>query len=240
MNPVKHTLSSAVIVYDADRLAAPTGDWFDPEWWAARGRRGASAPGRGRAWMVDSDAGAAVLRPYLRGGWPRHLSRDRYLFTGYARSRPVREFHVLADLQRLALPAPAPLAALCRRHGPWYTGALLMSRIEAAATLADRLGARYADDVLWARVGACIRRFHDAGAWHADLNVRNVLLADDGAVSLIDFDRARLTPGKPVDGRGNLERLRRSMAKEWPEAPEGSLERAWAGLEGGYHGQLDD
>jgi 3-deoxy-D-manno-octulosonic acid kinase len=239
MNPVKHTLPSAVIVYDADRLSAPTRDWFDAGWWRAAGRRGEAATGRGEAWMVESDAGPAVLRAYLRGGWPRHLSRDRYVFTGYGRSRPVREFDVLAGLQRLGLPAPAPLAALCERHGAWYTGALLMSRIEAQATLADRLGERYAADPLWARVGACIRRFHEAGAWHADLNVRNVLLGVDGAVSLIDFDRARLTPGRPVAGRGNLERLRRSVAKEWPAASAGAMEQAWQGLEGGYLGQSD-
>jgi 3-deoxy-D-manno-octulosonic acid kinase len=189
--------------------------------------------------MVESDAGPAVLRPYLRGGWPRHLSRDRYVFTGYARSRPLREFNVLVGLQGMGLPAPAPLAALCVRRGPWYTGALLMSRIDAEATLAERLGDAYAADGLWARVGACVRRFHDAGLWHADLNVRNVLLGAGEAVSLIDFDRARLTPGRAVQGMGNLERLRRSVAKEWPGAS-ASMARAWSSLEGGYGGRHDD
>ena len=49
-------------------------------------------------------------------------------------------------------------------------------------------------------VGAAIRRFHDAGGEHADLQVKNLLIDErDGRseVLLIDLDRARAA-GPPV------------------------------------------
>src|SRR5690554_7228301 len=48
-----------------------------------------------------------------------------------------------------------------------------------------------ADPELWFRVGSVVRRFHDAGLNHVDLNCDNILVAPDG-VYLIDFDRCDL------------------------------------------------
>jgi tRNA A-37 threonylcarbamoyl transferase component Bud32 len=54
---------------------------------------------------------------------------------------------------------------------------------------------------------------HAAGVWHADLHVKNVLLAD-GAVVIIDFDRARVLGPVPEPERvGNLLRFDRSVVK---------------------------
>ena len=63
----------------------------------------------------------------------------------------------------------------------------------------------------WVSIGRCIRRFHDLGVCHADLNAHNVLLGEE-TVHLVDFDRCRLR----ADGLwrdGNLVRLRRSLEK---------------------------
>ena len=89
---------------------------------------------------------------------------------------------------------------------------------------------------MWRRIGKCIRQFHDAGVWHADLNARNIMLDDQAKVFLIDFDRARLTPGKAVNGEGNLKRLNRSLVKLWPESEMATMQSAWVELEAGYHG----
>ena len=62
----------------------------------------------------------------------------------------------------------------------------------------------------WIAVGRCIRRFHDFGLCHADLNAHNVMFDGAGAVWLIDFDRGRLRrAGLWRDA--NLVRLRRSL-----------------------------
>ena len=198
------------------------------------------AVGRGSAWFIDAPFGAAVLRRYLRGGWMARISRDRYLFTGWRRSRPVAEFRVLERLESLGLPVPAPLAAGVRRRGLVCTGAVLTRRIPGVRPLADLLAARAQDADLWRRVGACVRRFHDAGVVHADLNARNILVDAGGAVYLIDFDRARIRNGAERRFRRNLRRLHRSLVKLWPTGqPAGQRAASWAQLERGYRAPAD-
>jgi 3-deoxy-D-manno-octulosonic acid kinase len=227
---------SHLIVYDADEVQHPRAELFDPEYWSGQGRVTGDAVGRGSAWFVDTPFGAVVLRRYLRGGQMARISRDRYLFTGWRRSRPVTEFRVLERLVAAGLPVPAPLAADVRRRGLVYTGGLITRRIPDALPLADLLPDDTAHDGLWRRVGACVRRFHDAGLVHADLNARNILVDGQGSVFLIDFDRARIRPGARARFRRNLERLHRSLVKLWPGEAAGQLPAAWSELERGYHG----
>ena len=116
----------------------------------------------------------------------------------------------------------------------------MTARIPSAQTFADLLAVRKdASELaasLWSRIGKCIRQFHDAGVWHADLNARNIMLDDNLQVFLIDFDRARFTPGKEVNGQGNLKRLKRSLVKLWPSEELSALQPVWAKLEAGHHG----
>ena len=224
------------IVYDRDQVADPSRKLFTDKHWLEANRVLDSAPGRGAALFLETPFGPAVLRHYRRGGWAARFSEDRYFYTGYRRSRPFREFSLLARLFEHDLPVPQPLAAQCTRQGIWYRGALLTRTIPDVSPLADCLSAGVGDDA-WARIGACVACFHAAGAFHADLNARNVLLQDEGeSVYLVDFDRGKFNPGRPVDGRGNLERLRRSLEKLWPETPSRQLSDCWTRLMEGYRG----
>lgn len=232
MKALRHKQDSQVIVYDADRIQQPGPELFDPAHWEQQAALAGHAAGRGSALLLQTEFGPAVLRQYLRGGWPARFSRDRYLFLGYARSRPLAEFRTLAALAALRLPAPAPLAALCDRHGLFYRGWLLMERILHATPLADLLGGQVDDAGLWRRCGETIRRFHEAGVVHADLNARNILVGSD--IHLVDFDRARIRPGDRAAFRGNLARLKRSVEKLWPPAARGRLAECWSGLLAGY------
>jgi len=225
----------SAIVYDGDRLQAPDASLFDGAAWLARSSISGTAPGRGNTLFVESDAGPAVLRRYLRGGWAARLSTDRYLFTGYRRSRPFREFHLLAELLRDGFPVPAPLAAICQRFALTYRGALLTAAIPHAQTLADRLASGM-DARSWAAVGDCIARFHAAGVTHADLNARNILIDQDERVFLLDFDRGSYRPGHGVDGAANLARLQRSLRKLWPSGALREFPAAWSALRGAYDG----
>jgi 3-deoxy-D-manno-octulosonic acid kinase len=64
----------------------------------------------------------------------------------------------------------------------------------------------------WQAVGRCIRRFHDAGFYHADLSTHNLQLDARGKVWLLDWDRGRLrSPGRWR--QANLQRLHRSCRK---------------------------
>jgi 3-deoxy-D-manno-octulosonic acid kinase len=225
---------SLTIVYDADRIPQPDPELFDPAYWRGRGALAGEAAGRGSALLLQTAFGPAVLRQYLRGGWPARFSRDCYLFLGYARSRPLAEFGVLAELVQAGLPVPAPLAALCARRGLCYRGSLLMARIPDVSPLADLLAARGEDAVLWRRCGETIRRFHAAGVVHADLNARNLLVGPGHAIHLVDFDRARIREGDVTGFRRNLARLKRSLEKLWPPAGRGRLEPCWRWLLDGY------
>ena len=229
---------SLMIVYDADAIPQPDRQLFDPGYWQKQGQISGQAPGRGSALMLETEFGSAVLKRYLRGGWAAAVSRDRYLFTGFERSRPLREFRILQSLMEMKLPVPEPLAALCERSGMSFTGALITRRIQPALPLAERLGdmleARLPDCGAWSDIGACIRRFHDRGVIHADLNARNILLHDDGSIFLIDFDRARIRPGADLACLSNLKRFQRSLHKVWPSEHRHRLENCWQYVLTGY------
>ena len=74
------------------------------------------------------------------------------------------------------LPVPTPIAARYRRRGLFYRADLITQRIENSEPLAARLLKGPLSLTQWIAVGRCIRRFHDAGVCHADLNAHNILL----------------------------------------------------------------
>lgn len=210
---------------------AVTEDWFDPDYWAQRARP-VSSGGRGSAWFVEADQGDMVLRHYRRGGMVARISERRYLYTGESRARSNREFQLLETLHRQGLPVPEPVAAWSAREGGlWYRAAILIRRIESAVALPDATDPMDVD--LWHDVGRTIRRFHDAGLNHVDLNCDNILVAE-GQIYLIDFDRCRLTPGVCLSSKTalrNLDRLKRSVNKRFPEKVR---EPCWPHLLSGY------
>jgi 3-deoxy-D-manno-octulosonic acid kinase len=162
--------------------------------------------------MIDTPAGACVLRHYHRGGLIGRFNRDRYLWTGTAHTRSFAEFRLLAHIATLRLPAPQPVAARFRRGGLFYTADLITRRIDDARTLAQCLADGGLDADLAREVGALVARFHREGIWHADLNAHNVLVTPE-ALYLIDFDRGALRTPAEAWRLANLGRLRRSLIK---------------------------
>lgn len=174
--------------------------------------RGGCAPldlqGRGAVFRFPLADGEGILRPYRRGGVLSGLLEDRHLS-----NRPLRELAVLEYLHRAGLAVPEPLGACWERRGPWLRGAIAVRRLEAEHL--QRYLERHADadENLLRETGRLIRRMHDAGVFHADLQVRNILIAD-GQPFLIDFDGARRSKSvSPFQQARNLLRLRRSFAK---------------------------
>lgn len=200
------------ILFDPDRVDAPDWRLFDRDAWRARGALSARPGGRGSIHFIDDGARHWVLRRYLRGGFAASFARDRYWYLGEERTRPFREFRLLARLRQLGLPVPAPVAAGYRRGAFTYVAELVTERIARARTLAELVRAGPPDAVGWQAIGRCLRRFHDAGVQHADLNAHNVLLDDSGHAWVVDFDRGRLREPGPWHGRV-LDRLAHSLAK---------------------------
>ncbi|WP_151441987.1 3-deoxy-D-manno-octulosonic acid kinase [Halomonas lysinitropha] len=206
------------ILYDADSVCDADSPpqigpaLFDPDAWYRRGLVIGEAPGRGTSLFLAVDSEEWVLRPYRRGGLIARLSERRYVWTGLERTRAFREFHLTASLSAQGLRVPRPVAAGITRHGFCYEAAIITVRIPGARALADLLVEEDADESLLRRVGATIRRFHEAGLDHVDLNARNLLIDPQGKVWLIDLDRCRLRPKGDWQAR-NLKRLERSLAK---------------------------
>jgi len=203
--------AGGTVLFDAS-LGVVDGNWFEPAFWRGRGALQAQGGGRGGVAMIGTPAGACVLRHYHRGGLIGRFNRDRYLWTGAARTRSFAEFRLLAKIAALKLPAPAPVAARFLRHGLFYTADLITRRVEGAHTLAQCLHDGRLDADLARETGALVARFHREGIWHADLNAHNVLVTAE-ALYLIDFDRGALRAPAEAWRLANLARLRRSLVK---------------------------
>jgi 3-deoxy-D-manno-octulosonic acid kinase len=158
---------------------------------------------------------------------------DRYAWRDEESTRPFAEWQLTYRLHRAGLPVPAPIGARYRHAGSTYQGDIITERLATVGSLAECLRTGALSIVTWISIGRCIRRFHDLGVCHADLNAHNVLLSEDN-VYLIDFDRCQLRkPGMWRDG--NLVRLRRSLEKiTWGLPAERFGESDWHGLLDGY------
>lgn len=225
------TSDKGQILYDAALVDQAGDHLFEPEAWRARGGLEPVTAGRGSAWFIDDGRTPMVLRHYRRGGFMARLSEDRYLWSGREQSRPWREFMLLARLVELGLPVPRPVAARIIHRAPFYQGDLITTRLPARALSAL---ARERAELPWRAIGACIRRFHEAGVFHADLNAHNILLDVQDRPFIIDFDRGEIRQPGPWQAR-NLARLRRSLYKLKAADPAFAFSPAdWEELLGGY------
>ncbi|HEX2493494.1 MAG TPA: 3-deoxy-D-manno-octulosonic acid kinase [Steroidobacter sp.] len=229
------------ILYDASRLSKPQDELFDRAHWAAKHALEERSGGRGTVALLLAGGQRWVLRHYRRGGFVAKISRDRYVWTGGARTRSFAEWRLLAQLRRLGLPVPAPIAARYVRRGWTYTADLITELLPDAATLAQAIVQPTLPADQWREIGRTIAAFHAHGVHHADLNAHNILLAraDEPCarcsvapplVYLLDFDRGRIRPRGAWEN-DVLNRLRRSLEKITRERPNAAFdERAWGWL----------
>lgn len=184
--------------------------------------------GRGTAYRipVPGEAGGAahawLIRHYHRGGLVAGpVLGDRYLRLG--EPRPVRELRVSHAARGRGVPTPEVVAAALYPAGMFYRADLVTGFVPDSLTLADLLFGHTSQQASeraagCGAVGALVRRAHDAGLVHADLNLRNVLLqrTEAGFVPfLLDLDAARLVDA----GSGVAEPARRRMlARFWRSA----------------------
>ena len=206
-------IDRGAVLFDAKRVTKPGAQLFERERWRAQGRLTALPGGRGSVDFLDCNGHRWVMRRYLRGGMAAAIAHDRYLFLGEDRTRSFRELRLLGELVARGLPVPVPVAACYQRAHFTYTAALITGALPRARALSQALAAGQVDGATWAAIGRTLRRFHDAGVQHADLNAHNVILGGDGEVWLLDFDRGRLRKPGPWRERV-LGRLMRSLAKQ--------------------------
>ncbi len=201
------------ILYDAELIENPDSSYFELEHWRKHDALTGTAEGRGTTVFVQLGGQEYVLRHYRRGGMIARLVADRYFWTGISQTRAWREWHLLAELWKRELPVPQPVAARVQRQGLFYRADMLMRKIPHTQTLADSLVNTALGDTLWEKLGQLLSRFHQQGVYHADLNARNILLNEQGAFYLIDFDRGYLRKADKVWQQATILRLKRSLDK---------------------------
>ena len=208
-------------------------EWFRDRFWRERNLVVGEVPGRGAVLFVRRGGRTWALRHYRRGGAVARLTADRYLWAGLERTRAFREWRLLRELHDDGLPVPRPVAAHVCRSGLTWRGDILTERIADTRSLASAMTAGEVDAGTWEAVGATVRRFHDGGVDHADLNAHNVLLDRATGVFLVDFDRSAVRSGSGWQRR-NLNRLRRSLRKIARTSGGAFAEPDWRRLLQGY------
>jgi hypothetical protein len=189
--------------------------------YAARHPRARALSGRATAWAVPLPDAVTnvVVRHGWHGGMLRHLTRDRFL----APTRAPHELRVSLTLRARDVPTPEIVAYALYPAGPLLRRSDVASReVPRARDLALTLLGPPQPHVKQAALDATatlLARLTAAGARHADLNLKNVLLepASDGAFTawVLDVDRVTLwVPGDLRLSALNHARLARS-ARKW-------------------------
>lgn len=216
----------AVILYDDALLDHADAALFTPPAGAA-----AAVGGRGSAWVLRRGGDEWVLRHYRRGGLPGRFIRDTYIWTGLEATRAWREWRLLYALYGEGLPVAQPVAARVIRAGLLYGADLITRRIPGTTSVAALLAAGGESRIPWGEAGRSVRRLHDAGVCHADLNAHNLLVDAAAKVHVIDLDRGARR-GAGAWRQANLARLQRSLHKL--TGSQAVIAPAWAAFLDGY------
>lgn len=205
--------------------------------------------GRGATACFEADRlGVLRLKQLRRSGWLAPLWCERFLGT----RRLLRNLSDAREAIRRGVATPE-VRALWLRPGPpgFWRGWLAVEEVPDARDLAVALTAAdppSAETLTMAAVA--VRRMHDAGVEHRDLNLGNLLVREHGPRSpqawVLDLDRARLH-GAPLGlaarSRG-LRRLVRSTIKVCGSGAVGGIDvpslwfEAYAGADAVLLGRL--
>jgi len=142
------------------------------------------------------DGERMVLRQYFHGGLFRPFTRSLYLFS----SRSFRELALTEEIRSCGIPTIQPIAAIHRFIlRPLYQAYLFSLEIPFSKDLRS--------------TGLFLRKFHQSGFFHGDLQLKNILVSGD-QLFLIDFDRSYRKRTLSIRERmKNLLRLNRSVEK---------------------------
>ena len=199
--------------------------------WAGAQPDRATYLGRGEAYGVPLGRVAAVVRHARHGGLLAPLLGD--LYAGPPRFE--REAELSRRLAAGGVRTPALLAGIRYRAGPLHRADVATERVAGADLVevffGDRPPAGAARTAALDALGRLVRRLHDLGYVHPDLQLRNLLLTDAAGAPpqawLLDVDTCRRMRGNRDSERArNLARFYRSWAK-------------WNGLRGERLGDAD-
>lgn len=193
--------------------------------WAAGQTGREQFVGRGAVYGVTLGQQRVVVRHARRGGALAPLLQDRYLGS----PRFLREIAMARHLASAGIPTPAVVAGVMYPTTFGHRADVATERVPgkdlAAIFFGDDPPAGQARREMLHAVGAMVRKLHDGGLIHPDLQLRNVLIADPSpslpspphpspTVWLLDVDTCRPAPKGDLEiRRWNLARFARSWEK---------------------------
>lgn len=165
-------------------------------------------PGKGS--LVYKERPNLIVETNLLPGhefpWPRQVVKRfkwrgvQRLFSPFKKSKALKSYRAALHLLAHGLLTPMPLGvAEHRRFGFVIQNAYVTEAISGQMDLKKYRrslpGGHQAMDVMLKDVAAYIRKMHDSGLWHRDLNLSNFLLTEHPAghrLYLIDLNRAQI------------------------------------------------
>jgi 3-deoxy-D-manno-octulosonic acid kinase len=213
---------SVLVRQDLVDMACATGilEEKDPRRW--QGYSGQMKGGRGQLFRIRLARGMDMLIKNLcRGGLVRWINRNLYFSRDRLFNEAVLTNHLIAHKVPMA---PMLLGRAEHAAMNFYRLQLGTLEIAGAVPLLDLFKAEPVDTGLLMSTmelaGRSVRALHDAGVYHHDLNLGNLLLAsfdpfDTGSpVKVIDLDRSRRYRNLAPKARAaNLARLYRHAVK---------------------------
>ena len=159
---------------------------------------------------LPDNCGSAVVRRSMRGGWLAGLNTDLFL----PPTRGLRELIASLRLRSAGVSTPEVVAFLVYPAGSVLRRGDVITREIVGEDLGAVLSASSEKrSIALESAAALVASLSRAGAHHADLNLRNILISNDAAY-ILDIDRVRFhSPGDPIVLRANIERLQRSLRK---------------------------
>ena len=165
------------------------------------------------------DGERLVIRQYSHGGPLRTLTRNLYLFG----SRSFQELALTEEIRSCGISTISSIGAIHHQiFFPFYQAYFLSLEVPHAMDLIRYFNGIEAhpsrENTSSKRktiqsAGLLIRQFHQAGFFHGDLQLKNILVSGDELL-LIDFDRSYRKPTLSAKERmKNLLRLNRSVEK---------------------------
>lgn len=148
----------------------------------------------------------AKLLPDQGFPWPSQVVKSfrwrglQRLFSPFKRSKAMKSYRAAKHLREHDLLTPMPLGVVeYRKFGFVIKNAYVTEVIDGQMDLKKYRynlpqGPQAMEDML-TELASFIRKMHDSGLWHRDLNLSNFLLAEHGAerrLYLIDLNRSRI------------------------------------------------